>query len=152
MNESVLSAIRDAVGKLARRNGLEIVRESEDNIGAEILYKNRTTGLRIVVDWTEFRPFLWISRLGEHISTPQSTLSLTEEIFQEIDVDAILLQRAPKEELPVGKMLGDREVRQVRKLLEEYADSMATLIPEVFRGDFRIVELAERHLRSRETS
>lgn len=123
---------------LADRYGLRPISERESKYEAEVTYANNTTGLRVRVDWAEFRAFLTVCQL-ENGSWPSEHRGSTAHAQKCFDVDDLLILRA-KSGGPVGKMLARRDDDLATRLLEEYAAALDRHAADVLGGDFAIFD------------
>lgn len=123
---------------LANRYGLRPVSERESKYEAEVAYTNNTTGLRVRIDWAEFRAFLTICQLENESWPPEhrGSTAIAQKCF---DVDDLLLLRA-RSGAPVGKMLARRDEDLATQLLEEYAAAIDQHAGDVLSGDFTIFD------------
>jgi hypothetical protein len=147
MIESYIPIIRAAMQPIIHHFSLRVSGEEETTSYAEVLFTNTTTGLRVLVDWAEFRPFLTVYRLTPGV-TPDSDRPVSHKQRLSFDVDMLLALRA-KSLGPVGKMLGSRDTSAVGNLLGEYADALREHASDVLRGDFMIFAELDRRVSER---
>jgi hypothetical protein len=66
MSDTLLTTIKTAMRPLVDRFGLRVERAEQQRDYAEVVYVNAKTGLRVAVDWSEFRPFLQRVTIRQH--------------------------------------------------------------------------------------
>lgn len=148
MTSSFIDTVNQAISPLIQRFGLHVGAEAEDASAAEVLYLNRTTGLRVRVDWGEFRAMLTIYKLVDGKVPPGQPPSEAHLPRLAFDVDDLLLLRAGSGS-PVGKMLHERDHAQVSRLLGEYASALQKHAADVLSGDFSVFPVLEQRVASR---
>lgn len=129
--------IQRVMGPLAERFGLRVVKVEDLPHASEVWYANRTTGLKVRLDWDEFRPFLTIARLGARGRFPEEPIfprSPPTEIF---DLDHLILLRAGRIH-PVGALIRAREASQAEECLRAYAKAAEAHAADVLEGDFSV--------------
>ena len=135
---------------LAERFGLRVVQEVADDSYTAVLYRRDQVGLRVAVDWSEFRPFLTIYELGpEGFVRGESGLLRADGRRTAFDVDDLLLLRAPPAS-PVGKMLGRRDEKAAGKLLGQYAQVLQDAGADVLAGRFDVFDQLNEVVKKRE--
>jgi hypothetical protein len=102
------------------------------------IYLNTTTGMEVVVDWAELRPFVWLHRLEEG-RLPARQEARVGQPLTRIDVDDVLLLRSSPGH-PAGKMLSRADVEALAPLLADYADAIGRHCADVLEGDFAVFE------------
>lgn len=137
MTTSLLAAINKAMQPLTQKFGMRIISESDSSSWSEVAYVNSTTGLKVAVDWSEFRPFISICELVDGKFPPEPTSIARAKYLKSFDIDDILLIRAT-DSSPVGKMLGTKSDQAVECLLREYANGLDEYASDVLSGDFTI--------------
>lgn len=149
-----VACIRRAMQPLADRFGLRIADEAETPSASEVLYLNKSTGLRVMLDWRDFRPFLTLYKLVNGLLPPDRPEAIDLHVpLQAFDVDDLLILRAGAGS-PVGKMLGRRDADEACHLLEEYATALERYASDVLDGDFSVFAelnrvVAERYAAAR---
>jgi hypothetical protein len=135
---TVLQAITDSFASLATQFRMRIESADASPPVFRQIYLNTTTGMEVVVDWAEFRPFVWLYRLEEGRLPAQQEARVGEPLTC-IDVDDVLyLRSCPKH--PAGKMLSRADLEALAPLLAEYADAVRRHCADVLEGDFAIFE------------
>jgi hypothetical protein len=149
MSTQVSAAIERALGPVAAHFGLQAVDHVDHGNYTAILYRNGPVGLRVAVDWSEFRPFLTLFQFmadePSGVEAPEETPDGRRRAF-DVD-DLIVLRESPSS--PVGKMLGSREPQAAEELLREYAEVLRTSAGDVLSGDFRVFEKLAAIVRER---
>lgn len=123
--------------------GLVPTGEREEGNYAEVCFANDSTGLRVAVDWMEFRPFLKIAMLGNGQFPRLDDPPILGQPNDAFDADSLLVLRggAPS---PVGTMLPSRDPAALRALLDEYAAELRLKADDVFCGDFTVFGVLDR--------
>jgi hypothetical protein len=140
MPASFLPVIRDAMRPLAEAFHLRDMAESESNTDSEVCYENDTTRVRVVLDWMDFRPLVWLSRRSDRTGPPDEDRGPAEEY----DANGLfVVRRVP--DSTIEDQLGRRDAEEARRLLSRYATLLERHAADVLRGDFAVFpELARR--------
>jgi hypothetical protein len=138
MKDPVLQTVEFAFSALAKRFGMRIEQSEASPPEFHLLYVNRTTGLEVVVDWAELRPFVWLHRLESGRSSTMQAPRLGEPL-KRVDVDDILLRRDVSGN-PAGKLLARADIESLAPRLAEYARAIELECADVLSGDFVVFE------------
>jgi hypothetical protein len=131
-----LPSLRRAMQPVMDRFGFRVNHETETDQVADLVMVNETTAVRVVVDWTEFRPLLTVYQLVAGALPPEPEVDPRGQL-QAFDVDDLLLLRATGES-PVGKMFSHRSAGDVETLVGEYAEALQRDAADVLSGDFSV--------------
>lgn len=132
-----VEAVIRAMHPLATRFALVKVREDVHPYGPEVWYANKTRGLRVLVDWSDFAPHLTLFQLDRGRFPRDRPRTLEYEPLHAFDVNTLLLLRSA-EPGPVGKMVRRREPADIEALLSEYSAVLETYAADVLSGDFSV--------------
>jgi hypothetical protein len=139
MSTRFVPCIRKAMKPLEEVFRFQIAAEAEEPMSAEVLYLNESTGLRVALDWRDFRPFVTLYRLQDGGMPPERPTSLAPGApLHAFDADDLLLLRGASG--PVGKMLSQRDTDAAGRLLREYATALEQHAADVLRGDFSVFQ------------
>lgn len=138
MSTGFVISIRTAMKPLEAKYSLQVISEAEELMCAEVLYANQSTGVRVTLDWRDFRPFVKLFQLQDGRLPPERPVSLTpKEPLRAFDADDLLLLRGATDS-PVGRMIGRRDQVQAEHILRDYADALQTHAHDVLTGDFSV--------------
>jgi hypothetical protein len=131
------AAILTAMEPLVAQFGLSVVDEVATPLTEETYFRNATTGLRVVLDWSEMEPMLYLYRLAGEQAAPVPPKSWDED--QRHSVATLIGFRDPDGDKPYNEHFARfRDPESVRVLLSRYAKSMLVSAADVLRGDFTV--------------
>lgn len=138
MSDTFTSCIQRSMQHLADRFEFAVADEFETTEAAEVLYTNKTTGLRVRLDWREFRPFFTLYRL-KNGCLPKEDRGLRDPCVQGnvFDADHLLLRRGGTS-TPAGAMFASRDQSAVDRTLTRYVAALERYAGDVLGGDFTI--------------
>jgi hypothetical protein len=136
--DPVLKAIESEFTTLTSRYGMALKVEEANPPEYRVVYLNDTTGLEVVVDWSELRPFVWLHRL-ESGRLPVPSESNHLKALQTVDADDVLLLRNVPGN-PVGKLLARADLSSLTPCLAGYVRAIGAGCTDILAGDFRIFE------------
>lgn len=139
MTLSVLEAIRTAFEPLQQQFSLVEVEADESPQSTTVLYKNRTTGVEVTVDWGEFRPLIRILELYSLADDASTQVPDQADSIREFDAEWLLLLRGGMDS-PAGKMFTSRSQEGVQRLLSRWADALQDVGYDVLEGDFAVAK------------
>ena len=132
-----VEAVVRAMYPIATRFALVKVKEAAHTYGPEVWYANKTTGLRVSVDWSDFEPRVTLFQLDHGRFPSDRPRGAQYEVLHAFNVDTLLLLRSA-DPSPVGKPLKRREPGEIVARLGEYAEALETYASDVLSGDFSV--------------
>lgn len=129
--------------------GLKITKTDIRDVGAEIIFKNDTTGVRIWWEYREFFVFVYVCQLVEgDLILPSGEIGPNTKLHC-YDLEDFVALRSPESIIPAHQPDTLLSIETLKSIIRKQAINMENCAKDALSGDFSIFERLDEIVKAR---